>query len=73
MKSLPTSLTTKEVNDLISGFPADPRISVSRFADIVTVSIAVKDRTIKLLSAATANGRDWHVMAKDGLISASTK
>ena len=69
MKSLPTSLTTTEVNDLIAGFPADPRITVSRFDSIITVSIAVKDKTIRLLSAATANGRDWHVMAKENLIS----
>jgi hypothetical protein len=69
MKSLPTALTTSQVNDLIAGFPTDPRLVVRRFDDIVTVSLALKDRTVKLLSAATANGRDWHVMAKDGIVS----
>lgn len=69
MKSLPTALTTSQVNDLIAGFPTDSRLVVRRFDSIVTVSLALKDRTIKLLSAATANGRDWHVMAKDGIVS----
>lgn len=69
MKSLPTALTTSQVNDLIAGFPTDPRLVIRRFDDIVTVSLALKDRTVKLLSAATANGRDWHVMAKDGIVS----
>jgi hypothetical protein len=69
MKSLPTALTTSQVNDLIAGFPTDSRLVIRRFDDIVTVSLALKDRTVKLLSAATANGRDWHVMAKDGIVS----
>lgn len=69
MKSLPTALTTSQVNDLVAGFPTDSRLIVRRFDDIVTVSLALKDRTVKLLSAATANGRDWHVMAKDGIVS----
>jgi hypothetical protein len=71
MKSLPTALTTSQVNDLIAGFPTDSRLVVRRFDDIVTVSLALKDRTVKLLSAATANGRDWHVMAKDGIVSST--
>ncbi len=69
MKSLPTALTTSQVNDLIAGFPTDSRLIVRRFDDIVTVSLALKDRTIKLLSAATADGHRWHVMAKDGIVS----
>lgn len=69
MKSLPTALTTSQVNDLIAGFPTDPRLVVRRFDDIVTVSLALKDRTVKLLSAATADGQRWHVMAKDGIVS----
>lgn len=69
MKSLPTALTTSQVNDLIAGFPTDSRLVIRRFDDIVTVSLALKDRTIKLLSAATADGQRWHVMAKDGIVS----
>lgn len=69
MRSLPTALTTSQVNDLIAGFPTDSRLIVRRFDDIVTVSLALKDRTIKLLSAATADGQRWHVMAKDGIVS----
>ena len=70
MKSLPTALTTSQVNDLIAGFPTDPRLVVRRFDDIVTVTLVIKENhEIRLLSAATANGRDWHVMAKDGIVS----
>jgi hypothetical protein len=69
MKSLPTALTTSQVNDLIAGFPTDSRLIVRRFDDIVTVSLALKDRTVKLLSAATADGQRWHVMAKEGIVS----
>lgn len=69
MKSLPTALTTSQVNDLIAGFPTDSRLVIRRFDDIVTVSLALKDRTVKLLSAATADGQRWHVMAKDGIVS----
>jgi hypothetical protein len=71
MKSLPTALTTSQVNDLIAGFPTDSRLVIRRFDDIVTVSLALKDRTVKLLSAATADGQHWHVMAKDGIVSAT--
>lgn len=70
MKSLPTALTTSQVNDLIAGFPADPRLVVRRFDSIVTVSLALKENhEIRLLSAASTNGRQWHVMAKDGIVS----
>lgn len=69
MKSLPTALTTSQVNELVAGFPTDSRLVIRRFDDIVTVSLALKDRTVKLLSAATADGQRWHVMAKEGIVS----
>ena len=69
MKSLPTALTTSQVDELVAGFPADSRLVIRRFDDIVTVSLALKDRTVKLLSAATADGHRWHVMAKEGIVS----
>jgi hypothetical protein len=71
LKSLPTALTTADLNSLIAGFPNDKRLNVSRYDTVITVSMALKDKTVKLLSAVTNDGKYWHVMAKEGLISTS--
>jgi hypothetical protein len=72
MQSLPTALTTAQVNGLVSQLEAMPSATVNRHADIVTVTATSKTtgQTVKVLSAATANGQQWHVMAAPGLIKA---
>lgn len=72
MQSLPTALTTAQVNDLVAQLEALPSAKVNRHADIVTITATSKKtgETVKVLSAATANGQRWHVMAAPGLIRA---
>jgi hypothetical protein len=73
MKSLPTALTTAQLNGLLSTLAAMPSATVNRHADIVTVTATKKKtgETVKVLSAATRDGHQWHVMAAPGLISTS--
>ena len=70
MKSLPTPLTTAQLEGILSELAAMPSATVNRFADIVTVTATRKaDRqTVKVLSAATTNGQHWHVMTVPELI-----
>lgn len=72
MQSLPTALTTAQVNGLVSQLEAMPSAKVNRRPDIVTVTATSKatGQTVKVLSAATSNGQQWHVMAAPGLIKA---
>lgn len=71
MQSLPTALTTAQLNGLLSTLAALPSATVNRHADVVTVTATRKatGQTVKVLSAATRNGSHWHVMAVPGLIS----
>lgn len=62
LKTIAT-LSTPQLNDLLSAFPKAARIH--RGDGIVTV-YAPNDK--KVLSAASANGAQWHVMAVAGLI-----
>jgi L-lysine 2,3-aminomutase len=70
MQSLPTALTTAQLDKLLSTLAAMPSATVNRFADIVTVTATRKatGETVKVLSAATTNGQQWHVMTVPGLI-----
>lgn len=72
MQSLPTALTTAQVADLVTQLEALPSATVNRHADIITVTATSKatGQPVKVLSAATANGQQWHVMAAPGLIRA---
>lgn len=66
MKSLPTALTTKQLNALLAGFPK--AAVISRHETIITVTAP---NGKKVLSAAKAPARAlWHVMAVEGLIQA---
>ena len=70
MQSLPTALTTAQLETLLSTFP--PAATIFRGAGIITVKATHKTTglMVKLLSAASSNGKHWHVMAKPGLIQA---
>lgn len=71
MQSLPTPLTTAQLDGILSELAALPTATVNRHADIITVTATRKatGQTVKVLSAATRNGQQWHVMAAPGLIS----
>lgn len=71
MKSLPTLLTTAQLDGLLSTIEKLPSAIVNRHPDIITVSATHKatGQTVKVLSAATADGKKWHVMTVPGLVS----
>jgi hypothetical protein len=70
MQSLPTLLTTAQLEGLLSTLATMPSASVNRHPDIITVTATRKKtgETVKVLSAATHDGQHWHVMAAPGLI-----
>lgn len=72
MQSLPTAVSTQDLNALLSALEQMPSAKVNRCADIVTVTATRKatGETVKVLSAATTNGQQWHVMTVPGLITA---
>jgi hypothetical protein len=72
MQSLPTPVPTADLNTLLDALALMPSATVNRHADIVTVTATRKTtgETVKVLSAATTNGQQWHVMAAPGLIKA---
>ena len=71
MKSLPTALTTAQLEGILETLAAMPSATVNRHPDIITVTATRKatGETVKVLSAATSNGSQWHVMAVPGLVS----
>jgi hypothetical protein len=73
MKSLPTPLTTAQLDNILSTLEALPSAKVNRHPDIITVTATRKatGETVKVLSAATTNGQQWHVMTVPGLITAT--
>ena len=71
MQSLPTPLTTTQLNGILDTLAALPSAKVNRHGDgIITVTTTRKStgETVKVLSAATRDGQHWHVMAVPGLI-----
>jgi hypothetical protein len=73
MQSLPTALTTTQLDGILSELARLPSAMVNRHADVVTVTATRKAtrETVKVLSAVTRDGQQWHVMAVPGLISAT--
>jgi hypothetical protein len=73
MQSLPTPLSTAQLEGILASLAAMPSAKVNRHADIITVTATRKatGETVKVLSAATSNGKQWHVMAVPGLVSAT--
>lgn len=72
LQSLPTAVTTADLNTLLTALEQMPSAKVNRHADIVTVTATRKatGETVKVLSAATTDGQHWHVMTRPGLITA---
>jgi hypothetical protein len=72
MQSLPTPLTTAQLDGILSALALMPSAKVNRHADIITVTATRKTtgETVKVLSAATHDGQYWHVMTVPGIITA---
>lgn len=73
MQSLPTALSTAQLEGLLATIETLPSAKINRFPTIITVTATRKTtgETVKVLSAATRNGKQWHVMAVPGLISST--
>jgi hypothetical protein len=73
MQSLPTALSTQQLDAILETLAALPSATVNRHPDIITVTATKKKtgETVKVLSAATSNGTQWHVMTVPGLVSAT--
>ena len=70
MQSLPTPLTTAQLDGILSELAALPSATVNRHPDVITVTATRKKtgETVKVLSAVTRNGQCWHVMTVPGII-----
>lgn len=70
MQSLPTPVKTADLNTLLDALAMMPSAKVNRHADIITVTATRKTtgETVKVLSAATTDGQQWHVMTVPGII-----
>jgi len=70
MKSLPTVLSTDQLEGILSSLASMPSATVNRHFDIITVTATKKKtgETVKVLSAVTRNGKQWHVMTVPGLV-----
>lgn len=73
MQSLPTPLSTAQLEGILSTLATLPSAQVNRHPDIITVTATKKKtgETVKVLSAATRDGSQWHVMTVPGLVSAT--
>jgi hypothetical protein len=74
MQSLPTALTTAQLEKLLSELAAMPSATVNRHPDIITVTATRKKtgETVKVLSAATSDRQHWHVMTVPGIITTTS-
>lgn len=74
MQSLPTAVTTRNLEEILSTLETLPSAKVIRHSDVIVAYATVKKtgKRVKVLSAATADGLSWHVMAVQGLINAVT-
>ena len=70
MQSLPTALTTAQLEGILSTLSALPIALVNRRENTVTVYATRKatGQVVTVLSAITHYGKQWHVMAVPGLI-----
>jgi hypothetical protein len=75
MQSLPTPLTTAQLEGLLSKLATMPSAKVNRYMGAVTVTATRKaDRQgVEVLHATTTDGQHWHVMTAPGLITTTTK
>lgn len=72
MHSLPTAVTTRNLEEIISTLETLPSAEVIRHSDSIVTYATVKKtgKRVKVLSAITMDGINWHVMTVKGLINA---
>ena len=72
MQSLPTAVTTKNLEEILSTLETLPSAKVIRHSDAIVAYATVKKtgKQVKVLSAVTMDGLNWHVMTVQGLINA---
>jgi ribosome-binding factor A len=72
MKSLPTLISTTNLDQILATFTANPisGVEVNRGDSSATVYVTRRKtgKREKILSAVTADGSQWHVMADEGLL-----
>jgi len=71
MQSLPTLLTTAQLDRLLSALAAMPSAQLDRHSKTAVITARRKSdgATVKVFSAITEDGDHWHAMAVPGLIS----
>lgn len=71
MQSLPTALNNDQLHDILAALQKLPTAKINHHGTVITVTATKKatGETVKVLSAASANGTDWHVMTVPGLLS----
>jgi hypothetical protein len=71
MQTLPTALTTADLEELLSTLSPLPTVQITRYPTVITVRATRKatGQQVKILSALTSNGSQWVVRAVPGLIS----
>ena len=72
MQTLPTLVTTANLDEILATFTANPisGVEVNRNDSSATVYVTRRKtgKREKILSAVTADGSQWHVMADEGLL-----
>lgn len=70
MQTLPTAVTTENLNQILTALEALPSAEVTRHDDVVTVHATTRTTgaRVKVLSAVTRDGDHWHVMTTLGLL-----
>jgi hypothetical protein len=74
MQSLPTALTTKQLDAILATLEKLPSATINRTEYSVAVNARQKNNgtIVRVLDAITLNGENWDVYAVEGLISIST-
>jgi hypothetical protein len=71
MNALPTTVTTENLETILSTLEGLPTAQVNRIDNDMIVVTATKKNTQTsqtVLRAVTRDGKHWHVMAVDGII-----
>lgn len=70
MQSLPTTVTTRNLNKIIDTLETLPTSLITRHDDVITVHATLKatGERVKVLSAVTRDRKKWHVMTVPGLL-----
>lgn len=69
LKSLPTPVTTDNLNAMLAAIEKLPSADIKRSESTVTVHATKKTGEVtKVLSAISADGKEWSVRAVPGLI-----